>query len=167
MAVESREIVVYTQADRRDVIEAVKLIRSDPVMAVTISEYVLTRSGAQNKLYWAWLTDCERTLSNEHMGNTKHEWHKRFKREILLNIYIRDNVDGMAETMGSLYEVKINCGVDVYRNIKDFVIDKISTTDANVKQFTEYLTDIQRFCAWAGIGLRTDSPEFKRAFGLK
>ena len=72
MAVESREIVVYTQADRRDVIEAVKLIRSDPVMAVTISEYVLTRSGAQNKLYWAWLTDCERTLSNEHMGNTKH-----------------------------------------------------------------------------------------------
>ncbi len=51
--------------------------------------------------------------------------------------------------------------------MKKFVIENISTTDASVREFTEYLSDIQRWCSSVGIALRTDSADFKKAMGVK
>lgn len=160
-------IVIKSQDDRRKAFDAIKSIRSEPVMVVTIAEYKKDRSAAQNSLYWAWLTDCQNTTCNEQAGRTKDEWHDEFKEKSLLNIYIRDNVNGTAETMAALYEVKLNCDVDVYSSMRNFVIKNISTTDANVTQFTEYLTDIERFCQTVGIQLRTDSDMYRQAMGKK
>ncbi|MGZ5029043.1 MAG: hypothetical protein ACXWAT_00740 [Methylobacter sp.] len=161
------QIVINSRANRFNAIEAIKAIRSEPVMVVTIDEYKDDRSAAQNRLYWAWMHDCMTTTTNEHSGNDKDWWHLFFKEKSLLNIYIRDNVNGTADTMAALFDVKVNCGAETYNNMKKFVIENISTTDANVVQFTEYLNDIQRFCGSVGISLRTDSAMFRRAMGIK
>lgn len=161
------QIVINSRANRFNAIEAIKAIRADPVMSVTIEEYKDDRSSAQNRLYWAWMHDCMKTTVNEHAGTDKDDWHLFFKEKSLLNIYIRDNVSGTADTMAALFDVKVNCGTDTYNNIKRFVIENISTTDANVAQFSEYLNDIQRFCGSVGITLRTDSPMFRQAMGIK
>lgn len=163
----STTIVINNKQDRDRAQTAIMAIRSEPKMTVTIAPYVDSRSAAQNRLLWAWCTDMQRTTVNEHAGNTKNWWLHYFKEHSLLNIYIRDNVDGTAETMAALYDVKINCGVDAYNSMKSFVIKNISTTDANVPQFTEFLSDIQRWCGSVGIALRTDSADFRRAMGVK
>ncbi|MFA6213405.1 MAG: recombination protein NinB [Candidatus Obscuribacterales bacterium] len=162
-----QSILINSQDKRKQAVIAVNNITSDPLMQVTIEKAVNTRSVAQNRLYWAFMYDCEHTGVNEQAGKTKDEWHSFFKERALLNIFIRDNVDGTAETMAALYEVKTSCGVDVYNNMKAFVIDKISTTSANVVQFTEYLQDIERFCYSVGIALRTDSQDYLKAMGVK
>jgi len=161
------EFIINSRESRHAAVEAVKNITSEPLMMVTIAEYSDDRSAAQNRLYWAFMHDCERTSCNEHAGNTKDYWHKFFKEHALLNIFIRDDVDGISETMAALYEVKQQCGVEVYNNMKKFVIENISTTSANVREFTEYLSDIQRWCGGVGIALRTDSADFKKAMGQK
>lgn len=162
-----QEFIITSKLERSKAVDAVKVIASEPVQIVTIDDYVLTRSGAQNKLYWAFITDTSKTTCNEHAGHEKEWWHGFFKEHSLLNIYIRDNVEGMAETMAALYEVKIHCGIDEYNKMKSFVIKNISTTWADVRQFTEYLNDISRFCGQVGIALRTDTELFKKAMGLK
>lgn len=158
------EIVINSRQNRFHALEAIKSIRSEPLMVVTIAEFKDDRSAAQNRLYWSWLTDCQNTSINEHAGKTKAEWHLFFKEKSLLNIYIRDNVNGTADTMAALYDVKVNCGVDTYNNMRKFVIENISTTDANISQFSEYLRDIERFCNTVGIRLCTDSHMYARAF---
>ena len=161
------DFLINSPEARHAAAAAVNSITREPMMMVTIAEYSDDRSAAQNRLYWAFMHDCERTGCNEHAGNTKDYWHRYFKSQSLLNIFIRDDVDGISETMGALYEVKQACGVEVYNNMRKFVVDNISTTDANIKQFTEYLSDIQRFCSSVGIVLRTDSADFKRAMGAR
>lgn len=161
------QIVINSRLSRFNAIEAIKAIRAEPVMEVIIQEYKDDRSAAQNRLYWCWLTDCMTTTVNERAGNDKDWWHLFFKEKSLLNIYIRDNVNGTADTMSALFDVKVNCGSETYGNMKKFVIENISTTDANVSQFSEYLNDIQRFCGSVGISLRTDSAIFRQAMGIK
>jgi hypothetical protein len=162
-----QEFIINSQQSRKAAAEAVNNITRDPLMVVTISEYKKDRSAAQNRLMWSWLTDASVTKNNEHAGNTKDWWHLFFKEHSLLNIYIRDNVNGTAETMSSLYEVKVSCGIETYNNMKKFIVENISTTDADVAQFTEYLQDIERFCNSVGISLRTDSNIYNQAMGIK
>ncbi|MFA5996657.1 MAG: recombination protein NinB [Candidatus Paceibacterota bacterium] len=160
-----QEFIISDRKARLEAYEAVKAITSDPVMVVTIAEHKKDRSAAQNSLYWAWLTDCQNTTCNEHAGRTKDEWHREFKEKSLLNIYIRDQTKNYAELMAALYEVKIECDSDVYGNMREFIINNTSTTDANLSQFSEYLADIERFCYSAGIQLRTDSDIYRQAMG--
>lgn len=139
----------------------------DKPLVVTVDEEKSDRSTAQNRLYWAWVKDASDTSNNEHAGNTKDWWHNFFKEHSLLNIYIRDDVAGTAATMAALYDVKVNCGIDTFNNMKKFVIESISTTDANVAQFSEYLQDVERFCNTVGIRLRTDSYLYSSAMGQR
>lgn len=162
-----QEFIITDKKVRFDAYEAVKAITGDPIIVVTIAEYKKDRSAAQNSLYWAWMTDCQNTTCNEYSGRTKDEWHLEFKEKSLLNIYIRDQTKNYAELMSSLYEVKVECDDDVYFNMREFIIDNTSTTDASVAQFAEYLTDIERFCHSVGIQLRTDSDMYRQAMGKK
>lgn len=162
----SLAIVIDSKLSRFNAVEAVKNITSEPIMEVVIREYSDDRTAAQNRLLWAWLTDAQNTTANTYAGNVKEWWHLFFKEHSLLNIYIRDNVAGTAETMAALYDVKINCGVETYNNMRKFVINNISTTDANISQFSEYLRDIERFCNTVGIKLRTDTHIYRRAIGV-
>jgi hypothetical protein len=140
---------------------------TDGSMMVTISPVDTTRRGAQNSLYWTWMTDLADTREEEYAGSTKDEWHDHFKEKALLNIFIRDNTNGTAESMAAVYEAGVNCGPTIHAVLKKAVVDGISTTQATVKQFSEYLSDIQRFCDSTGVRLRTNSELFNRAMGLK
>jgi hypothetical protein len=140
---------------------------TDGSMMVTISPVDTTRRGAQNSLYWTWMTDLAATREEAYAGSTKNEWHDHFKEKALLNIFIRDNTNGTAESMAAVYEAGVSCGPTIHAVLKKAVVDGISTTQASVKQFTEYLSDIQRFCDSTGVRLRTNTDDFNRAMGLK
>jgi hypothetical protein len=162
-----QEFIVTDKQVRFKAYEAVKAITQNPVMKVTITEYKKNRSAAQNSLYWAWLTDCENTACNEHAGKTKDDWHLEFKEKSLLNIFLKDETKIYARLLGALYQIKVDFGSDAYDLQYKFIIEKLSTTEANVAQFTEYLTDIERFCHSVGIQLRTDSDMYRQAMGKK
>jgi hypothetical protein len=160
-------IIIRNQDDRRKAFDAIKAIRKEPVMVVTIAEYKKNRSAAQNSLYWGWLTDLQDTNINEHAGKTKDEWHLEFKKKSLLNIFLKDESKIYARLLGALYQIKVDFGPDAYDLQYDFILDKLSTTEANVAQFTEYLNDIERFCHSVGIQLRTDQHIYQQAMGIK
>lgn len=156
--------------DERTAFHAQKTIGdlpTDKSVMVTISKVDTTRRGAQNSLYWAWMTDLAATREEAYAGSTKDEWHDHFKEKALLNIFIRDNTNGTAETMAAVYEAGVTCGHAIHATLKKAVVAGISTTDASIKQFTEYLSDIQRFCDSTGVRLRTNTDDFNRAMGLK
>lgn len=163
-----KQVIPINSVNRREnLANYIRRIDIEAKLQVVIGPQILERSAAQNSLYWAWLTDCEKTENNEHAGSTKYEWHRRFKEMALLNIFTRDNVDGTAQTMAVLYNSKKAMGIDDYTTLREFVIHKISTTDCDIAQFTEYLTDIQRYCDHHQIYLRTDNENFSKAMGKK
>lgn len=162
-----QRFIVRSQKIRLDALNAVKSITREPVMEVTIAEYKKNRTAAQNSLYWGWLTDCQNTGINEHAGKTKDEWHLWFKEKSLLNIFLKDPKKKYAALLGALYQIKVDFGDEAYRLQYEFIIEKLSTTEANVTQFTEYLTDIERFCHSVGIQLRTDQYLYQEAMGTK
>lgn len=121
------------------------------------------RRAAQNRLYWMWLDDMQNTTCNEHAGTTKNEWHVQMKRKFLLPIYEREgkspefvHLNPYAITMDALRSAYRNGAVREVDILLNEVARKSTTTEASVKQFAEYLTEIQRFCWKQGIWLRTD-----------
>lgn len=162
-----QEIIINSKQSRVQARDAVMAITSEPLMVVAISEYSDDRSAAQNRLYWAWLKDCQDTTMNEYAGNFKDWWHDKFKRESLLNIFIADEKKQYAQTMAALAIVRNQVGEVEYEAMYEFVISKLSTTEASIKQFAEYLNAIEHWCHWHGILLRTDSLDYKRAMGKK
>lgn len=113
------------------------------------------RTVAANRLYWAWLTDCQYTTVNEYAGHDQDWWHVMFKKKFLMRIYERDCQD-YAELLQSVRSVKAAGMVDEAQRIYDHVTGETSTTRATVAQFREYLTAIERTCHGLGIWLRTD-----------
>jgi hypothetical protein len=111
-----------------------------------------SRSACQNSLYWAWLTDCEKTTVNVFAGNDAEWWHKNFKHRYLCPIFIRDDIN-YAEMITVLHDIK---DIDGYELLRDGIINLTSTTKCSVGQFSEYLGKIERFCHERGISLRTD-----------
>lgn len=160
------EIIVRNDSDRMAAISAVvrDCCNPDKPMLVVVKEYKPSRSAAQNRLYWAWLTDCEKTDINEHAGSTQDDWHDRFKRLSLSKIFERDD-EGYATTMAHLRDVYRHGFHTESKNMVDFVIRETSTTKATVEQFTEYLNFIERYCHERGIQLRTDARLYAEAMG--
>ena len=125
------------------------------------SEIKISRSAASNKLYWAWLTDCEKTKVNEFAGNDSEWWHKNFKYRYLCPIFIRDD-PGYAEMVEVLNDIK---DIDGYEQLRDGIINLTSTTKCSVEQFSEYLGKIEKYCHDRGIALRTDVNLYQLAMG--
>ena len=128
-----------------------------------------SRRAAQNSLMWAWLTDLEKTKSNTIAGSTVHEWHRQFRKEYLFPIYVRDN-ESWASVAANLDIIKQYGTHENYEESWARILDddgrfRLSTADATIKQFTEYLECIQRFAHSHGAFLRTDMDVVKEAFG--
>jgi hypothetical protein len=122
------------------------------------------RRVAQNRLMWMWYTDLENTGQVEIAGVTKDEWHEFMKKEFLVAIYERDNQD-FAEMMESLRAVYRSGLTDETDNLFKHIVRETSTTKATVKQFSEYLNAIERWCHVRGVVLTTDPEIYSRAFG--
>lgn len=142
-----------------------KKSQGERVCLFEVIEHKPSRSIAQNRLYWGWLTDCERTREESHKGSTKEEWHKRFKGDYLIHIYERD-IQSYSELMQGLRDLYRTGLREEAVKMRQWIIEHhVSTTEADVSQFSEYLKAIEGWCAWQGIVLRTDARLYAEAMG--
>ena len=107
------------------------------------------RSKAQNRLYWLWLSQW-----SKRQGTDKDTEHLFFKKQFLARIYDRDEVGQYKQTFAAVKVLKDQKHPQ-YQAVADGLNELISTTDATVDQFTEYLNDIHAFCNRQGCWLST------------
>jgi hypothetical protein len=148
-----------------DAVNSIELDAAKPVV-VEVKPYTTKRKASQNALYWSWMTDCEKTRVNEFAGWASEDWHLYFKELFLVGNYCAWFED-VADLMSSV-EMVFDRGLRHQAGaMNQFIIKNISTTRMNVKQFSEYLNDIQKWCGMNGVVLRTDHASFKQALGYK
>ena len=131
----------------------------EPLHEVIIRPHKKDRTAAQNALMWLWFT----TIAGE-QGETKDDIHNRYKGQILVHIYERDDVE---------YATMIRTVRDLYRSgtkveaklLYDAIVKLTSTTRATVEQFTEYLNDIEKDAISKGIKLEHPEDRYNLAMG--
>ena len=126
-----------------------KALEENKPLVVRIDQKQEDRSTAQNRLYWRWITQWAK-----HQGNDKDSEHLYFKKHFLSRIYDRDEVNQYKKTFAAVKVLK-DQKHPMYQQVADGLNDLISTTDASVDQFTEYLNDIHAFCLKHGCYLNT------------
>lgn len=118
-------------------------------LVVRIDQKQEDRSKAQNRLYWLWLSQW-----SKRQGTDKDSEHLFFKKQFLARIYHRDDVGQYRKTFAAV-KVLRDQKHPMYQQVADGLNELISTTDASVDQFTEYLNDIHAFCNKHGCYLHT------------
>ena len=126
-----------------------KALEEKKPLVVRIDQKQDDRSKAQNRLYWKFLTQW-----SKHQGTDKDSEHLFFKKKILSIIFYRDDVGQYRKTFDAVKALK-NEKHPMYQQVADGLNELISTTDASVEQFTEYLNDIHSFCLKHGCYLQT------------
>lgn len=118
-------------------------------LVVRIDQKQEDRSKAQNRLYWMWMNQW-----SKHQGTDKDTEHLFFKKQFLARIYYRDDVGQYRKTFAAVRALKEEKN-PMYQAVADGLNELITTTDASVEQFTEYLNDIHAFCLKHGKHLST------------
>ena len=118
-------------------------------LRVVIDQKQDDRSTAQNRLYWLWLSQW-----SKRQGTDKDTEHLFFKKQFLARIYHRDDVGQYRKTFTAVKVLKEQKH-PMYQQVADGLNELITTTDASVEQFTEYLNDIHAFCNKHGCWLST------------
>ena len=118
-------------------------------LRVVIDQKQDDRSTAQNRLYWLWLSQW-----SKRQGIDKDTEHLFFKKQFLARIYHRDDVGQYRKTFTAVKVLKEQKH-PMYQQVADGLNELISTTDASIDQFTEYLNDIHAFCNKHGCYLHT------------
>lgn len=118
-------------------------------LVVRIDQKQEDRSKAQNRLYWLWLSQW-----SKRQGTDKDTEHLFFKKQFLARIYHRDDVGQYRKTFAAVKVLK-DQKHPMYQQVADGLNELITTTDASVEQFTEYLNDIHAFCLKHGKYLST------------
>ena len=132
----------------------------EPILEVVIKEFQQDRTLAQNSLMWIWIT-----LVSQEWGWTKNEVHKHFKRCMLVPIYERDD-KGYAAMIQAVRKVHQEGFKKEAKEMSGEIVKLTSTTKAKVKQFTEYLKEIER--EMIGKGIVLPHPEdYRIAMGIK
>ncbi len=108
---------------------------------VSIKDQKSKRSINQHGLMFLWVTE----LAAE-QGMTKEEVHLYNKRKFFLPIYERDGepYKDLRDTMDAMRVVYRNGDKDAAESMLRFVVDRISTTDANTAQMAEALDDMDK-----------------------
>ena len=118
-------------------------------LVVRIDQKQEDRSKAQNRLYWLWVAQWAKR-----QGTDKDTEHLFFKKQFLARIYDRDEVGQYRNTFAAVKFLK-DQKHPMYQQVADGLNELITTTDASVEQFTEYLNDIHAFCLKHGKYLST------------
>ena len=118
-------------------------------LVVRIDQKQEDRSKAQNRLYWMWMNQWAKR-----QGTDKDTEHLFFKKQFLARIYHRDDVGQYRNTFAAVKVLKEQQH-PMYQQVADGLNELISTTDASVEQFSEYLNDIHAFCNKQGCWLST------------
>ena len=126
-----------------------KALEENKPLVVRIDQKQEDRSKAQNRLYWLWLSQW-----SKRQGTDKDTEHLFFKKQFLARIYHRDDVGQYRKTFTAVKVLK-DQNHPMYQQVADGLNELISTTDASIDQFTEYLNDIHAFCNKHGCYLHT------------
>ena len=148
---------VFTIKDHSDIGKTINYLHNNYTQAnfenkplvVEIRPESRDRSKAQNRLYWKFLTQWAK-----HQGTDKDAEHLFFKKKFLAVIFYRDDVGQYRKTFAAVKALK-DQGHPMYQQVADGLNELITTTDASVEQFTEYLNDIHAFCLKHGCYLET------------
>ena len=148
---------VFTIKDHSDITKTMSYLHNNYTKAnfenkplvVEIKPESKDRSKAQNRLYWKFLTQWAK-----HQGTDKDSEHLFFKKQFLARIYHRDDVGQYRKTFAAVKVLKEQQH-PMYQQVADGLNELITTTDASVEQFTEYLNDIHAFCLKHGKHLST------------
>lgn len=136
-------------------------IPGETPLEVTVRPFKTNRSMSQNSLYWIWVG-----IIADEFGWTKEEVHEDLKGRFLSLIYERDN-PVFAETMQAIRKVYEEGYYQEGRSLHNQVIRLTSTTTATIKQFTEYLNDIERDAISKGLVLPHPEDRYYEALGMK
>lgn len=131
----------------------------EPLLEVIIQEHKKDRSVEQNQLYWRWIG-----VISEEWGWSKDEVHDNLRRRFLVPIYERDDI-GYAAMIHSIRKVYSKGFKEDANAMFEHIVKLTSTTNAKVKQFTEYLKDIERDLASKGIILPRKEDEYYDEMG--
>ncbi len=153
----SMETAVFTIKDHSDITKTMSYLHTNYTKAnfenkplvVEIRPFDGDRSKAQNRLYWKFLSQW-----SKHQGTDKDSEHLFFKKKFLARIYDRDDVGQYKATFAAVRKLKEEQH-SMYQQVADGLNELISTTDASIAQFTEYLNDIHAFCLKQGCYLET------------
>ncbi|KQD09410.1 hypothetical protein [Acinetobacter baumannii] len=148
---------VFTIKDHSDITKTMSYLHTNYTKAnfenkplvVEIRPFDGDRSKAQNRLYWKFLSQW-----SKHQGTDKDSEHLFFKKKFLARIYDRDDVGQYKATFAAVRKLKEEQH-SMYQQVADGLNELISTTDASIAQFTEYLNDIHAFCLKQGCYLET------------
>ncbi|WP_151834411.1 hypothetical protein [Acinetobacter junii] len=151
------ETAVFTIKDHSDITKTMSYLHTNYTKAnfenkplvVEIRPFDGDRSKAQNRLYWKFLSQW-----SKHQGTDKDSEHLFFKKKFLARIYDRDDVGQYKATFAAVRKLKEEQH-SMYQQVADGLNELISTTDASIAQFTEYLNDIHAFCLKQGCYLET------------
>ena len=141
---------------------AIRLIESmplEPLHQVEIREYHKDRTLAQNSLMWYWIT----IIAGER-GEIKDDIHCEYKKKYLVPIFERDDPE-YAKMIQAVRDVQKAGMQTEARHLADQIVKLTSTTDADVKQFTEYLNDMEHGANKQGIPLPHPEDRYYEAMG--
>ena len=133
----------------------------EPEIEVIVQEKKKDRTVAQNRLYRLWGGEI-----SENLGWSRKEVYAYLRRKFLVQIYERDD-QGFAEMVDSIRKVYSMGMQKRATKIHDYIVERTSTGSATLKQFMEYLKEIERYAAENGIPLTFPDDRYYSAMGIK
>ncbi len=112
---------------------------------VTIKDKKETRSGAQNKLRWVWMTFLEKELMGQGVGRSKEDWNRYFKGKFLRGLLISQD-----EEYSEFYNQADALIYDAPNPdfAKKVLLDNVHTEWLKVKNMAEFMDSIDRYCSY-------------------
>lgn len=147
----THRLILHNAAIRARAQAIIAALPQEPVHEVVIRPHKGKRSLDQNALLWQWLT-----IIGSELGYTKEEAHEEYKRRFLVPILIRDDTE-YAAMWGAVESVKASGMEKEAAQLEGDIVRLTSTTRLNTRQFTEFLTDIDRHAA--GLDIYLPRPE--------
>lgn len=132
----------------------------EPLLEIVVKLHHKDRSLEQQSLMWVWIT----VVANE-WGWTKDEVHEYFKKKHLVKIYERDE-EGYSSMIQAVRLIHTKGLKQEAKAMSKEIIRMTSTTAATVKQFTEYLNDIEKEMIGRGFSLPHPS-DYNSTMGIK
>jgi hypothetical protein len=142
---------------------AIRLLEELPpgVHELVVREHKADRSAAQNRLLWLWNTEV-----GNYLGMGKDEVHLMYKEKFAVPIFIRDS-QSYAEMVEAVKQVRRQGMNQQADQLKKEIVRLTSTSDFNVKQMAEFLTEIERHGRSIGAPLTTPEDIYLTAMGIK
>ena len=155
------KIVITGDEQKRRASEIINSLPVSPRHEIIIRKAKKDRSAAQNALMWSWIT----IIAGE-LGETKDGVHCRYKRNVLVHIYERDDPAGFGAMVSAIVDIHKRGMKAEAHAMADQIVKLTSTRTATVEQFTEYLNEIERDAISKGIILPHPEDKYYEAMGL-